>query len=215
MVLDGPPHFPDVASSPADGWDRSCVESVADPVHDVWVGGGPVLRSGSDGQVGSGGFGASELCDLFRTGAVAGVATALSVLHVGVVAVVGQLRRHKHLTANPETTRAWQDRSRRNNPLRSMSHRTADRMSERQDAVARAMRRDGYRCQARDLVLDVACWGPLDGHEPLTRARGGDPYDVNQIVTVCRGHHEWIDREQDKAHALGLLRHSWEGPLER
>ena len=83
----------------------------------------------------------------------------------------------------------------------------------RRDAVRAAFERDGYRCQAADLETPgVQCGGGLDGHEPLTRARGGDPLDPDQIVTVCRHHHRWIHANPIDAHDLGLLRHSWEGP---
>lgn len=85
----------------------------------------------------------------------------------------------------------------------------------RAEAVRLAGERDGWQCQARAVVPEVGCGGGLDGHEPLTRARGGDPLDPDQIVTVCRFHHDWIGREQHQAWERGLLRHSWEGPIER
>jgi hypothetical protein len=39
---------------------------------------------------------------------------------------------------------------------------------------------------------DLACWGPLDVHEPIHRSQGADPTDPNQCELVCRGHHNWL-----------------------
>ena len=49
-----------------------------------------------------------------------------------------------------------------------------------------------------------------DGHEVLTRARGGSITDPDGILPVGRRCHERIDAEQDEAVRLGLLRHSWD-----
>lgn len=91
----------------------------------------------------------------------------------------------------------------------------ADESAARRAAVAAASERDGHRCTAAPLVPLVACWGPLDGHEPLTRGRGGDPLNADHIDMVCRGHHEWIGANITAATELGLLRHAWEGPKPR
>jgi hypothetical protein len=49
-----------------------------------------------------------------------------------------------------------------------------------------------------------------DPHEPLTRARGGSTTDPDNIVGLCRRHHDDIHLEPPWAYALGLLRHSWD-----
>lgn len=45
----------------------------------------------------------------------------------------------------------------------------------------------------------------VDGHEVWTRARGGDPTDVFNIVLLCREHHDWVGDHPAEAKALGLL----------
>lgn len=50
-----------------------------------------------------------------------------------------------------------------------------------------------------------------DPHEPLTRARGGSITDPNNIVGLCRKHHDEVHLEPAWAYELGLLRHSWDG----
>lgn len=68
-------------------------------------------------------------------------------------------------------------------------------------------------CEARERIDTVEvfpCWGPRDPHEIKTRARGGSILDPENILIVCRGHHDWIDLHQPDSHRLGLLKHSWE-----
>lgn len=53
-----------------------------------------------------------------------------------------------------------------------------------------------------------------DAHEPLTRARGGSITDPNNVVPVCRTHHDLLtfapESQLGWAYEAGLLRHSWE-----
>ena len=67
-------------------------------------------------------------------------------------------------------------------------------------------------CAAAHLVPSLPCAGPLDPHEPLTRARGGSIIDRANVIDVCRAHHGWLHRHQAEAHRLGLLVHSWDAP---
>jgi hypothetical protein len=87
-----------------------------------------------------------------------------------------------------------------------MSKKAAAKLPARRKAVATARERDGGVCTMARIVSTIRCWGPLDGHEPLTRARGGDACDPGEIVTVCRGHHNWIGDHQAEAFDLGLLK---------
>lgn len=50
-----------------------------------------------------------------------------------------------------------------------------------------------------------------DPHEPLTRARGGDICDRDNVLLLCRSHHRWAHDHPAEAEALGLLVHSWDG----
>jgi hypothetical protein len=45
-----------------------------------------------------------------------------------------------------------------------------------------------------------------DVHEILTRARGGDPTDMENQLCVCGICHKWITEHEEAARALGLVR---------
>lgn len=66
-------------------------------------------------------------------------------------------------------------------------------------------------CIAAELLPDVRCGGPLDPHEPLTRARGGSITDPENLVWICRAHHDYCHDHPIEATELGLLKPS--GPL--
>jgi len=55
-----------------------------------------------------------------------------------------------------------------------------------------------------------------DIHEPLTRARGGSIVDPENMVPLCREHHDEVtfrpESELQWAYDLGLLVHSWNAP---
>jgi len=61
-------------------------------------------------------------------------------------------------------------------------------------------------CRGAALVPHVACFGGLDVHELLTRARGGSITDPDNCVALCRGHHNWVHDHPADATAVGLLR---------
>lgn len=95
--------------------------------------------------------------------------------------------------------------------MRRVSEKRAERRGERDLAVDRAFAREGWRCVARDLVVDLDCRGQLDAHEIVPRSAWADGvYDPDNIVPVCRAHHDWITNHESEAHALGLHRNSWE-----
>lgn len=45
-----------------------------------------------------------------------------------------------------------------------------------------------------------------DMHEILTRGRGGDPTDPENILCLCRECHVWVTTHELEARALGLVR---------
>lgn len=45
-----------------------------------------------------------------------------------------------------------------------------------------------------------------DMHERLTRGRGGDPTDPENIVCLCSPCHVWVTTHETAARALGLVR---------
>lgn len=93
--------------------------------------------------------------------------------------------------------------------IRPQSPRRASERSEREKVVRAALDRD-RGCIAKPLLPGVKCWGPLDGHEVKTRGRGGSHLDLDNVVTLCRRHHDWVGENPKRAHELGLLKHGWE-----
>lgn len=89
--------------------------------------------------------------------------------------------------------------------MRSRSPRKAGRYAEIAAACAAALARDGHRCQARLLVPEVACGGPLDPQhvipQGVDKTLAADPAN---IVACCRQHHEWIGDNPVAARAVGL-----------
>lgn len=78
--------------------------------------------------------------------------------------------------------------------------------------VRRTMLKEFYTnvCAGAELVPKIACRGALDPHEPLTRARGGSIVDPENLLWLCRSHHDWTHDHPVQAHEVGLLKHSWE-----
>lgn len=82
-------------------------------------------------------------------------------------------------------------------------------------AVKRSLRWDAKReAWDRQHGLCALCWKALpdresrwwDGHEPLTRARGGNPLDATQVVALHRRCHDWCHAHEKDATARGLMR---------
>lgn len=65
------------------------------------------------------------------------------------------------------------------------------------------------------LLYPVVCQVPwctslaTDPHEPLTRARGGSILDLENVILICRAHHDEIHDEAPWAYELGFLISSW------
>lgn len=98
-------------------------------------------------------------------------------------------------------------------PMRRVSERKQEQRAERQRVVDAAFRRDRWACVAVKLVPSVECGGPLDPHERIPRsAWPGGELVLDNVLTVCRAHHRWVDHHPDDAHALGLHGYSWEVP---
>lgn len=95
--------------------------------------------------------------------------------------------------------------------VRRVSERRLELLGQRIEMLA-GFGENENGCHAAELVPSVACAGPLDPHEPLTRGRGGSITDRANVIWVCRKHHGWLHRNPDEAHRLGLLVHSWEKP---
>ena len=93
-------------------------------------------------------------------------------------------------------------------PRRRLPFQSAARRAEQQarrDVVAATHARSGYRCEARDLVPEVRCAGPLDCDEKAPRGRyPGAHLDPTVTQSVCRAHHGWLDLHPTEAMERGL-----------
>lgn len=70
---------------------------------------------------------------------------------------------------------------------------------------AQVLARDGG-CVARALVPDIRCHGRIDPHHALMRSQGGQD-TLEDMIAVCRAHHDWIHANPARSYELGLLRH--------
>lgn len=84
-------------------------------------------------------------------------------------------------------------------------------------AYARVRERDGHRCQF-PLRFDrrgnpVKCGQAYrtEVHHRMKRSQGGDETEEN-LITLCKAHHDWTDFNVDQARELGLLVHTGDDP---
>lgn len=73
------------------------------------------------------------------------------------------------------------------------------------DVYQQVLARDGG-CVARTLVPQVRCAGRIDPHHALMRSQGGKD-TLDDLIAVCRAHHDHIHANPAQSYALGLLRH--------
>lgn len=90
--------------------------------------------------------------------------------------------------------------------MRRTSRKKARLDRLRRKVLAALVEERGERCQAR---LDGCDGRAVDGHEVLSRGRGGSTVDGANILLVCRPCHTWITGHPAEAVALGLSAWSW------
>jgi hypothetical protein len=73
------------------------------------------------------------------------------------------------------------------------------------DVYQQVLARDGG-CVARLLVPEVRCAGRIDPHHALMRSQGGKD-TLEDLIAVCRAHHDYIHANPARSYELGLLRH--------
>lgn len=95
----------------------------------------------------------------------------------------------------------------RNTPLRAKSKlKTRSKpvpKSVYQDVLARDM-----GCRAAE-VIRIPCAGRIDPHHVKRRSQGGEDTPEN-LVSLCRAHHDWVHAHPDESYQLGFLKHGWE-----
>jgi hypothetical protein len=86
-------------------------------------------------------------------------------------------------------------------PSAKSRKKAADIAAERKEIRLSLVAARGNGCQY------PACRRPFtDLHEVLTRGRGGDPTDPENILLLCREHHKWVTEHEEEARAMGLVR---------
>jgi len=78
---------------------------------------------------------------------------------------------------------------------------------ERRAVIDATHARSGGRCEARELVPEVECGGPLDCDELAPRSLyPGGHLDLTNTQSLCRRHHDWKETHPTEATARGLMR---------
>lgn len=103
----------------------------------------------------------------------------------------------------------WRDRRK---PIRQQSEKAREQAAIRRANLHREYGRFPACAACGPLAAigvtsaTTGCYGHAeDGHEPLTRRRGGDPTDPAQVLPVSRACHDYIHDHPDVATAAGLL----------
>lgn len=93
----------------------------------------------------------------------------------------------------------------RGKPLKQTAPKKKKPKAVPTDIYRQVLARDGG-CVARALVPDVACRGRIDPHHALMKSQGGKD-TLDDLIAVCRAHHEHIHANPTQSYELGLLRH--------
>lgn len=107
------------------------------------------------------------------------------------------------------------DKPMKRSSIRPVSSKRHAENRERRKVMAEMFGpRESWKCSVSGTMLVVGlmgpCYGPVNGHEILTRGRGGSITDPSNIILLCDRHNEWASSHPDDAHRLGLVKHSWE-----
>ena len=112
----------------------------------------------------------------------------------------GQPLRRTPLKAKPRPAREpGQPMPPRTRAIRAQSTRAAQVRRERAELARRL--HGPQRCQWPGGCTSEA----VDQDERLTRGRGGSATDPDNIVLLCRGHHDWKHNHPAQAQAMGLM----------
>lgn len=97
--------------------------------------------------------------------------------------------------------------------MRQQSKKRRAETAERKRIVGLAFARDNWQCVARELVPEVECWGPLDPDERIARSLWpGGHLVLENVQSLCRGHHDWKHAHPAESIERGLSAHSWDRP---
>lgn len=91
----------------------------------------------------------------------------------------------------------------RNTPLKAVSKKRRGQRGVPQEIYAAVVLRD-RSCIAERLVPTLNCWGRLDPHHKQRRSQGGED-TIENLVLLCRAHHDWVHANPAASLKLGLL----------
>lgn len=72
-----------------------------------------------------------------------------------------------------------------------------------QDVLARDM-----GCRGAGLIR-IPCAGRIDPHHVKRRSQGGED-TLDNLISLCRAHHDWVHTHVVAAIELGLLKRAWD-----
>lgn len=135
-----------------------------------------------------------------------GLSVGCAALYATPAGLVGarppkNLEQQRYTSRN--TTGASMKRSplQRNNGLKRQSKKGKDRRDdwvERRDEQLRVR----PKCEAN---WGTPCWGPITVHHRLPRGMGGTAHDESPLVTLCSGHHGYVEEHREWAREHGWL----------
>ncbi|MCW2918539.1 MAG: hypothetical protein JWN52_6607 [Actinomycetia bacterium] len=99
-------------------------------------------------------------------------------------------------------------------PVANLARTTEiSKVSDKRKAENRERRKVALATFGRNPMCAVPrCTEPaVDVHEPLTRGRGGSITDPDNMVPLCRPHHDEIQLGPEWAYQQDLMKHSWPG----
>ena len=79
-----------------------------------------------------------------------------------------------------------------------VSEKGAVRREEWREAKAVQISRQPT-CEGPMSGLPGKCWGPIDVHHVIARGMGSGK-DYGEYRTLCRYHHDWVERQIGRAH---------------
>ena len=96
---------------------------------------------------------------------------------------------------------------RRHTRLRAVSSKQQTKNTEWVQAREAALDRDQRWPVCPRYDLPGECGGGLHVHHLRRRSQGGT-HDLENLVTLCAWHHDWLHRNVAEAERLGLLKRS-------
>lgn len=120
------------------------------------------------------------------------------------VELVRAVKRRRGLVANPEKTRAWQDRSRRALALGPDERAVRDAVFARDGHTCRLRAQVGVFVTVDDarLVVEIPrCLGPLSFHHRRKASASGAYVEANGAA-LCVGHNRFVEDEPEVAVAV-------------